>query len=258
MTYCVGVLLQAGLVCASDSRTNAGIDNVSSFKKMKVFERPGDRVLVIMSSGNLSMTQNVINQLELTGRKTDGSPNIWNAQSMVDVASLLGETLREVRRHNLPYLQQNNIDASAAFILGGQIGREPMRLFLVYSEGNFIESTPETPFFQIGETKYGKPIIDRVITPASTMIEAEKCILVSFDSTMRSNVSVGLPIDMLTCETDALCVRLQKRIQESDPYYRLIHTEWGEGLKRVFSQLPDPQWDTNDSPAPQYQSQIFK
>jgi putative proteasome-type protease len=258
MTYCVGVLLNAGLVCASDSRTNAGIDNVSSFKKMKVFERQGDRVLVIMSSGNLSMTQNVVNQLELSGKKTDGSPTIWSALSLVEVASLLGETLREVRRRDLPYLQQNNIDASASFILGGQILGEPMRLFLVYSEGNFIESTPETPFFQIGETKYGKPIIDRVITPASTLIEAEKCILVSFDSTMRSNVSVGLPIDMLTCETDMLCVRLQKRIQETDPYYRLIHTEWGEGLKRVFSQLPDPQWDNNDSPTPQYQSQIFK
>ncbi len=258
MTYCVGVLLHAGLVCASDSRTNAGVDNVSSFKKMKVFERQGDRVLVIMSSGNLSMTQNVINQLELNGKKTDGTPSIWSVQSLVEVASLLGETLREVRRRDLPYLQQYNIDASASFILGGQIYGEPMRLFLVYSEGNFIESTPETPFFQIGETKYGKPIIDRVITPSSTLIEAEKCILVSFDSTMRSNVSVGLPIDMLTCETDALRVRLQKRILETDPYYRLIHTEWGEGLKRIFLQLPDPQWDAADPATPQYQSQIFK
>ena len=249
MTYCVGVLLHDGLVCASDSRTNAGIDHVSSFKKMKVFERPGDRVLVMMSAGNLSVSQNVVNQLELSGRRTDGTLTIWSAQSMVEVASLLGDTLREVRGRDLPFLQANNIDANVTFILGGQIRGEPMRLFLVYSEGNFIESTPETPFFQIGETKYGKPIIDRVITPASTLVEAEKCLLVSFDSTMRSNVSVGLPIDMLSCETDALHVGLQKRIQESDPYYRLIHAEWGEGLKRVFSQLPDPQWDT-EGPAP--------
>ena len=258
MTYCVGVLLDAGLVCASDSRTNAGIDNVSSFRKMKVFERQGDRVLVVMSSGNLSMTQNVLNKLELSGRKSDGSPSIWSACSMFEVASLLGETLREVRKRDLPYLQQNNIDTNASFILGGQIRGEPMRLYLIYSEGNYIESTPETPFFQIGETKYGKPIFDRVVTPASTLIEAQKCVLVSFDSTMRSNVSVGLPIDMLVMETDALRVRLQQRILETDPYYRLIHTEWGEGLKRVFSQLPDPQWELSGSPAPQYQSQLFK
>ena len=194
MTYCVGVLLHDGLVCASDSRTNAGIDHVSSFKKMKVFERPGDRVLVMMSAGNLSVSQNVLNQLELSGRRTDAALTIWSAQSLVEVASLLGDTLREVRGRDLPFLQANNIDANVTFILGGQIRGEPMRLFLVYSEGNFIESTPETPFFQIGETKYGKPIIDRVITPASTLVEAEKCLLVSFDSTMRSNVSVGLPI----------------------------------------------------------------
>ena len=131
-------------------------------------------------------------------------------------------------------------------------------LFLIYPQGNFIESSRDTNFFQIGETKYGKPIIDRVITPDSTLIEAEKCLLVSFDSTMRSNISVGLPIDMLTCETDALRVRMMKCIQESDPYYKLIHTEWGNGLKRIFSQLPDPQWEAQDPPSVQYQSQIFK
>ena len=259
MTYCVGVLLHAGLVCASDSRTNAGVDNVSSFKKMKVFERQGDRVLVIMSSGNLSMTQNVINQLELTGKKTDGTPSVWSVQSMVEVASLLGETLREVRRRDLPYLQQYNIDASASFILGGQIYGEPMRLFLVYSEGNFIESTPETPFFQIGETKYGKPIIDRVIKPSSTLMEAAKCTLVSFDSTMRSNVSVGLPIDISWYERDSLRMGLKRRITESDGYFNMIHTQWGEGLRKVFSQLPDPTWDSPESvQLQQQQAQFFK
>lgn len=258
MTYCVGVLLRAGLVCASDSRTNAGVDNVSSFRKMKVFERPGDRVIVIMTSGNLSVTQNVINQLELWGKKNDGSPTVWNVQSMMEVAGLVGDSLREVRRRDLPYLQQNNIDSSAALIVGGQIRGEPMRLFLVYSEGNFIESTPETPFFQIGETKYGKPIIDRVITPESSLVEAEKCILVSFDSTMRSNISVGLPIDMLVCESDALKVRFQKRIQETDAYYNLIHTRWGEGLKHLFTQLPDPQWESPETAPTQFQAQIFK
>jgi putative proteasome-type protease len=258
MTYCVGVLLRSGLVCASDSRTNAGVDNVSSFRKMKVFERPGDRVIVAMSSGNLSVTQNVLNQIELAGHKNDGRETIWTVHSMMEVASLIGDTLRDVRHRDMPFLAQNNIDSSASFILGGQIRGEPMRLFLIYSEGNFIESTPETPFFQIGETKYGKPIIDRVITPSSTLVEAEKCILVSFDSTMRSNISVGMPIDLLVCESDALHVVMQKRIAETDPYYSLIHAEWGNGLKKLFSQLPDPQWGPGDTPTPQFQSQLFR
>jgi putative proteasome-type protease len=258
MTYCVGVLLRSGLVCASDSRTNAGVDNVSSFRKMKVFQRPGDRVIAVLSSGNLSITQNVLNQIELASQRGDFGTSLWNMHSMLEVAALIGDTLREVRHRDMPFLAQNNIDSNASFILGGQIRGEPMRLFLIYSEGNFIESTPETPFFQIGETKYGKPIIDRVITPYSSLVEAEKCILVSFDSTMRSNISVGMPIDMLVCETDALCVRMQKRIYDSDPYYSLIHAEWGNGLKQLFAQLPDPQWDCGDGPQPQYQSQLFR
>ena len=249
MTYCVGVLLESGMVFASDSRTNAGVDHVSSFRKMTVYERPGDRVIVILTSGNLSVTQNAINLLEQHSRRGEGTPSIWTAPSMYDVSAMLGECLREVRRRDEPYLTQHNIDASASFILGGQIGGEPQRLFMVYQEGNFIEATSETPFFQVGETKYGKPIIDRVVKPWTSIVDATKCVLISFDSTMRSNVSVGLPIDLLVCERDALRVGMQRRILESDPYFNMIHTQWGEGLRRVFAQLPNPNWDEERTPS---------
>jgi putative proteasome-type protease len=257
MTYCVGILLDAGLVLASDSRTNAGIDQVSSFSKMKILDRPGDRFITILSSGNLSLTQNATNLLEQK-RRDDGDGNFWSLRSMYDVAALLGESLRETLARDGPYLQQNNIDTSASFIVGGQIGDEAMRMFLVYAAGNFIEATPETPFFQIGETKYGKPIIDRVIKPDSSLMEAVKCTLVSFDSTMRSNVSVGLPIDLVWYERNALRIGIKRRITEADPYFNMIHNQWGEGLRKVFSLLPDPTWDSPELMQMQQQAQIFK
>ena len=182
--------------------------------------------------------------LELRARAVDKTPNLWNVESMFDVAGLLGDALREVKTRDGPYLMQNNIDSSANFLVGGQIRGEPPRLFRVYSEGNFIEATPETCYFQIGETKYGKPIIDRVINRKTGLLEATKCTLVSFDSTMRSNISVGLPIDLLVYETDKLSIKLQRRIEESDPYFQMVHTQWGEGLRRVFAQLPNPDWTT--------------
>jgi len=243
MTYCVGVLLDAGMVFASDSRTNAGVDHVSSFRKMTVYDRPGDRVVVILTSGNLSVTQNAINLLESNAKRGDGSPNVWNAQSLFEIATLLGDCLREVKRRDAAYLTQNNIDANANFILGGQVKGEPQRLFMLYQEGNFIEATPDTPFFQVGETKYGKPIIDRVVKRSTSVIDATKCVLISFDSTMRSNVSVGLPIDLVTYAKDSLRIQLQRRITETDPYFTMIHHQWGEGLRRVFAQLPDPYWE---------------
>ncbi|MCX7154268.1 MAG: proteasome-type protease [Betaproteobacteria bacterium] len=260
MTYCVGIILDSGLVFASDSRTNAGIDQVSTFRKMRIVERPGDRVIVVMSSGNLSVTQSAINLMEQKARKNDGSVNLFNAQSMFEIAGLLGDCLREVRERDAPYLAQHNIDSSASFIIGGQVAGDIPRLYLIYSEGNYIEATQETPFFQIGETKYGKPIIDRVIKPSSNLVEASKCVLVSFDSTMRSNVSVGLPIDLVNYENNSLKIGLQRRITENDAYFSMIHTQWGEGLRRVFAQLPDPYWDESTAaPALQQQhGQIFK
>ena len=247
MTYCVGVLLDSGMVFASDSRTNAGVDHVSSFRKMTVYERPGDRVIVILSSGNLSVTQNAINLLESRARRADSAENLWTAPSLFDVAGMLGDALREVKSRDAAYLAQNNIDASANFILGGQVKGEQQRLFMLYQEGNFIEAMAETPFFQVGETKYGKPIIDRVVKPSTTLIDAAKCVLISFDSTMRSNVSVGLPIDLVTYTRDSLRLQMQRRITETDPYFTMIHHQWGEGLRRVFAQLPDPYWEDSAS-----------
>jgi putative proteasome-type protease len=242
MTYCVAMSLDAGMIFASDSRTNAGVDHIARFSKMRVFAREADRVVVMLSSGNLSVTQNAINILEQQVRDGNDGQHLWAAPSMFQVARLLGDALREVKARDGPYMVQNNIDASANFIVGGQIQGEAPRLFEVYSEGNFIEATPDTCYFQIGESKYGKPVIDRVVHRDTSLLDAMKCTIVSFDSTMRSNISVGLPIDLLVYETGSLKVTLQRRIQEFDPYFQLVHHQWGEGLRRVFAQLPDPDW----------------
>jgi putative proteasome-type protease len=242
MTYCVALLLDEGMVFASDSRTNAGVDQISTFRKMKVLDRADDRLIVILSSGNLSITQNAINLVEMQSQRPDGALNIWNARSMFEVVTLIGESLRQVRQRDAAYLSQANVDSSASFIVGGQLNGEQQRLFLVYSEGNFIEAGNDTPFFQIGETKYGRPIIDRVIKPNTSLLEATKCVLVSFDSTMRSNISVGMPIDLVVSARDSLKLGMQKRLKEDDPYFAIIHAQWGDGLRRVFAQLPDPNW----------------
>ncbi|MBP8007125.1 MAG: proteasome-type protease [Burkholderiales bacterium] len=242
MTYCVAMSLDAGLLFASDSRTNAGVDQIARFSKMRVYARDGERVIVTLSSGNLSITQNVLSTLEQRMRSGESALSLMNAPSMFDIARLVGDALREIKTRDGAYLSQNNIDSSANFIVGGQVRGEPPRLFQVYGEGNFIEATADTPYFQIGESKYGKPVIDRVVTRATSLSAATKCILVSFDSTMRSNISVGLPIDLVSIETDALRVKSQRRIDEHDPYFRMVHVQWGEGLRRVFAELPDPDW----------------
>lgn len=242
MTYCAATMLDAGIVFASDSRTNAGIDNVSTFKKMRVFENPGERVIVTLCSGNLAVTQATLNHLEQATLRQDGSPSIMTANSMFDVAYQVGDALRSVREHDAPFLMQNNVDSSANFIVGGQIAGERPRLFMVYSEGNFIEAMTETPYFQIGEVKYGKPILDRVIKANTSMDDATKCVLVSFDSTMRSNLSVGMPIDLLCYERDSLRVTKTRRFDERDDYMRSLRDQWSDGLRRAFAQLPNFDW----------------
>ena len=247
MTYCVGVTLDAGMVFASDSRTNAGVDHVSSYRKMHLFAADGERVIVILSSGNLSVTQSTISLLDQHARDPNLQRTVMNVSSLYEVAELVGAALREVRQRDGAYLQQSNVDGSVSFIIGGQIRGEPQRLFNIYSEGNFIEATRETPYIQIGESKYGKPVIDRVIKPATGLLDATKCVLVSFDSTMRSNISVGLPIDLLIYNRNSLRVGFQRHIEESDEYFTMIHNQWGEGLRRVFAQLPNPDWDVSSS-----------
>ncbi|MEO6078297.1 MAG: peptidase [Steroidobacteraceae bacterium] len=239
MTYCVGVLLDEGVVLASDSRTHAGVDNIASFCKMTVFERPGDRVIVLLSSGNLAGTQAVISVLKQRGdAREENAISIWSARTMFDVAGIVSDAVRDVERRDAASLAESLHPFNASFIIGGQIKGEPPRLFRTFAEGNFIEAGLDTPFFQTGETKYGKPIIDRVITQATSLGDAMKCILVSFDSTMRSNLSVGMPIDLVCCKRDSLKLGVRHRFEQDDAYFRGLGKEWRDGVREVFARLP--------------------
>jgi putative proteasome-type protease len=244
MTYCVGIKLDAGLVFLSDSRTNAGLDQINTFRKMMVYERPGDRFMVLLSAGNLSISQSVreILQVEKLATGTGVPLTIWNATSMFDAARVLGSAVRRVYDQDGPSLKAAGIEFNASFILGGQIGHESMRLFLVYSAGNFIEATRETCYFQIGESKYGKPVLDRMIQPATPLDEAAKCALVSMDSTLKSNLTVGLPLDLLVYEVNALRSDNIVCIDDQNPYFQMIRSSWGQRLRQVFESIEDPQW----------------
>ncbi len=241
MTYCIGVKLDNGLIMASDSRTNAGMDNIAKFCKMTVFEQRGDRVIVLLSSGNLAGTQAVIGVLNQRC-DTEGAPSLWNARTMFDVAVLVSDAMRDIERRDGQYLQESDVGFNASFIVGGQLRGEPMRLFRIYAEGNFIEAGIDTPYFQTGETKYGKPIIDRVITRATPLGEAAKCVLVSFDSTMRCNLSVGMPIDLICYENDSLEVARRRRFDEGDGYFAALGDAWSSGTRQVFRELPEFAW----------------
>jgi len=241
MTYCVGIMLDSGLIFASDSRTHAGVDNFARFCKMTVFERVGDRVIVLLSSGNLAGTQAVISVLKQRNAK-DGGPNLWGAESMFDAAMLVSDAMREVDQRDSQHLAAGNVRFNASFILGGQIAGEPARLFRLYTQGNFIEASLETPYFQTGEAKYGKPIIDRVITRSTSLNDAAKCVLVSFDSTMCSNLSVGMPIDLICYQSDSLEIRMRRRFDEGDAYFSALGQQWTEGTRQVFSRLPNLDW----------------
>jgi len=241
MTYCVAVKLDAGLVFLSDSRTNAGLDQIGTFRKMMIYERPGDRFMVMLSAGNLSISQQVREILQIEQLEEDGKEpiTIWNATSMFDAARVLGAAVRHVYDQDGASLKKSGLDFNASMIFGGQIHGEAMRLFLVYSAGNFIEATRETCFFQIGESKYGKPVLDRMMRPSTPLDEAAKCVLVSMDSTLKSNLSVGLPLDLLFLEKDIFKVGLKKRIGQDDQYYRTISDGWSNALKTAFASLPD-------------------
>jgi putative proteasome-type protease len=253
MTYCIGIRLDAGLVFLSDSRTNAGLDHIASFRKMMIYEQPGERFLVLLSAGNLSVSQSVRELLQV--EKIDGGSGnegltIWNCNSLFDATRVLGSTVRRVYAQDGAALKAAGIDFNASFILGGQIKGEAMRMFLVYSPGNFIEATRETPYFQVGESKYGKPILDRVITPTTPLDEAAKCALVSMDSTLKSNLSVGLPLDLLIYRANALASNDFVCIDEHNPYFQFIRSSWGQRLHEVFESIDDPQWDGSASTHP--------
>jgi putative proteasome-type protease len=237
MTYCVAMRLTDGLVFASDSRTNAGVDHIATFKKLHVFEREGERVLVIQSAGNLATTQSIISLLT-TRIQSQHTPNLLQVETLYDAATLVGETVREVI-HRDSASQQNSTNLFGCnLLIGGQIGNEPPRLFHIYPEGNFIESTNDTPYFQIGESKYGKPIIDRVLTVDTPLEHAMCCALISIDSTLRSNLSVGMPLDVMIYRANSFDTSEQRRITESDTYFIGIRKAWSEGLLNTFRQLP--------------------
>lgn len=241
MTYCIGIMLDTGLVFASDSRTHAGVDNIAKFCKMSVFEQAGERVIVLLSSGNLAGTQAVVSVLKQRNAK-HGTPNLWSAESMFDTAMLVSDAMRDVDRRDGKYLAASDVQFNASFILGGQIAGEPPRLFRIYSQGNFIEAGLETPYLQTGETKYGKPILDRVITRSTSLNNAAKCVLVSFDSTMSSNLSVGMPIDLICYQRDSLAVKMSRRFEEGDAYFSTLGKKWTDGTRQVFNQLPSLDW----------------
>jgi putative proteasome-type protease len=241
MTYCVGIMVDSGLIFASDSRTHAGVDNFASFCKMTLFERAGDRVIVLLSSGNLAGTQSVITRLKQLCTK-HGVMTLWDVESMYDAALLVSDVMRDVDRRDGVHLSAHEAPFNASFILGGQIRGDAPRLFRIYSVGNFIEASDQTPYLQTGETKYGKPIIDWVITASTTLNDAAKCVLVSFESTMRSNLSVGMSIDLICYPRDSLEVSMQRRFEPGDSYFDELGRQWSEDTRQAFRRLPDLRW----------------
>lgn len=241
MTYCVGLCLDRGIVFMSDTRTNAGLDNISTFRKQHTWQMPGERAMVLLTAGNLATTQAVVSLLEeRTKAHDERDPTILSVPSMFQAARLVAGTLRDVIETHAGTGQRADSSFNATLILGGQIRGGPPRLFLIYPEGNFIEAGRETPFFQIGETKYGRPILVRAYEPGMGFADAVKLLLVSFDSTIKANLSVGLPLDLCLYEADSLCLPTIRRIEADDPYFRTISEGWGDALKRAFESLPNP------------------
>lgn len=241
MTYAVALRLEKGLVFAADTRTNAGVDNVSQFRKLHFWRKPGDRVIALLTAGNLAVTQSVISVIneQLADDAAPDAPTLMTVPSMYRAARLVGDAVREVRATDGPSLEASKAGFSASFILGGQIGAEPPRLFQIYAEGNFIEATEDTPYFQIGEHKYGKPILDRVTQSGMRLGEAAKLILLSFDSTLRSNLSVGMPIDILIYDRDTLDARTVHRIHENDEYFKRLSAAWSEALRSAVKRMEE-------------------
>lgn len=243
MTYCVGLNLDEGLVMLTDSRTNAGVDSISTFEKLHLWQKPGERVLAVATAGNLSLSQSVISLMKDGFTDADGNEHdLMKATRMFEAAGMLGAAIREVMRRDGGALKAAGVEPSLSMLLGGQIRGRPPQLYLLYSAGNFIRATRDTPFLQIGEAKYGKPILDRVITPETSLVQAVKCALISMDSTLRSNISVGLPLDLLVLRRDTFQPALQRRIDADDAYFNDIRRRWGEGLRSVFGTVPDPDW----------------
>jgi putative proteasome-type protease len=243
MTYCLGIITKAGLVMAADSRTNAGVDYVSTARKLFEFSRPGERVILIATAGNLSITQSVINEIR-EDLKHGVAGNIHGQDTLYHVADYLGNKIRLVGDKNRQRLEQDGISASCSFLLGGQLANEPPELFMIYSQGNFLQATPETPYLQIGEIKYGKPILDRIIRfNDSSLDECAKCALLSLDSTMKSNISVGPPIYLTLYPANHYKIERRMQFPLGDPYLLNLRKSWEDSLKHAFQDLPTLEWN---------------
>ncbi|QWE21126.1 proteasome-type protease [Polynucleobacter sp. AP-Kolm-20A-A1] len=240
MTYCVGLCLKDGLVFLSDTRTNAGVDQIGTFRKMTLFQKDKDRFFVLMSAGNLAITQ-AVKEILLQGQLLNGM-NLWTAENSHDAAVVIGDAIKQVYERDHKALEKAGIDFNCNLIFGGQVKGERPRLFNIYSAGNFIEATPETCYFQIGESKYGKPILDRVLNFNTSLNLATKCALISMDSTLNSNISVGLPLDLLVYEKNSLRADKLVTMDESNPYFQMIHQLWGEKLRAAFNSISEPSW----------------
>ncbi|ASG24612.1 proteasome-type protease [Nitrospirillum viridazoti] len=239
MTYCVALFLKAGLVMLSDTRTNAGVDNISTFCKMHRFETPGERCMVLLTAGNLSISQSVVNRLHEGVSIGDADPEtLATVPSMFRAAQLVGAAIRDVYNSDGLAMKAQGVGFDASFLLGGQIRGRGMRLFQIYSPGNFIEATPETPYLQIGEHKYGKPILDRVVSYDTPVQDGVKLVLVSMDSTLRSNLSVGMPIDLAVYHRDDMQLRIHRRITETDSYFQHVRDHWSNALRQSYGTLP--------------------
>jgi len=242
MTYCVGLLLKDGLVMICDTRTNAGVDNIASFRKLHLIEEPGERVIALASSGNLSITQSVVSLLTegVIDPETGELETLMAVPSMFKAAQLVGRAVREIYRVDGESMEQHNTRFDVALLLGGQIKGRRLRLFMIYSAGNFIEATPDTPFLQIGEHKYGKPILDRAVKYDTDLYDALKVGLISVDSTMRSNLAVGLPLDLIVLRRDVFATELTYRIEPGEPYFEDLRQRWSEALRATHQAIPQP------------------
>ncbi len=239
MTYCVGLLLDAGMVLLSDTRTNAGVDNIAIYRKMFVFEEPGERVVTILTAGSLSVTQTTMARLREAVDDPDATPSdsIMLAPTMLKVAEIVGNTLASVRQDIDARMEASKVSTSASMIVAGQRKGGAMRMFLIYPEGNFIEATVDTPYLQIGEHKYGKPILDRVVRPDTSLEDAQKAVLLSIDSTLRSNLSVGMPLDLAVIEKDDCKVTMRRRIEKEDAQFARMSHAWSEALRDGFTRI---------------------
>jgi putative proteasome-type protease len=243
VTYCVAIKVNRGIVFASDSRTNAGVDYIRTYSKMHKFVWPGEAVFVLLTSGNLATSQAVTNHLRRDLQGESARSSLRKVRHLFDAAEYVGELGRREQEQHGRAGRESGVDVRATFILGGQIGEQQPEIFLIYPEGNYISASPETPYLQIGETKYGKPILDRVLTPDTSLADVARCALVSLDSTMRSNISVGPPLELAVYQKDSLQEPRYMTFKLASPYYKTLQKHWGDGLKRVFERLPRFEWE---------------